>query len=96
MFELDKDAAEKAATEAAQSIVHCQKCGTEIPRVWEWAEESGNRKHALYFGAYGSYDEFVDCVMGPPEVLVLCHDCGHRLLAEWFLGVDVTGWHTHG
>ena len=66
------------------------------PRVWEWAEDAGNRKHALYFGAYGSYDEFVDCVLGPPEVLVLCHDCGHALMAEWFPRVDVTGWHTHG
>ena len=94
MIERDEDAMTEQAVEAAQAIMECQRCGAAFEMVFK---DAGNRKHALYFGAMGSYDEFVDCVMGPPEVLVLCHDCGHALMAEWFPRVDVSkAWHTHG
>ena len=93
MIERDEEAMTEQAVEAADAILECQRCGAAFEMVFK---DAGNRKHALYFGAMGSYDEFVDCVMGPPEVLVLCHDCGHRLMAEWFPSVDVSGWHSHG
>ena len=93
MIERDEEAMTEQAVEAADAILECQRCGAAFEMVFK---DAGTRKHALYFGAMGSYDEFVDCVLGPPEVLVLCHDCGHALMAEWFPRVDVTGWHTHG
>lgn len=73
-------------------IRECSRCGAEIPAVAPEAEDNLDR--ALYVAVLGAYGEFRD-TLGVAEVLpaVLCHGCGHALMAGWFPDVDVSGWH---
>lgn len=76
---------------SSHAIRECSRCGADIPDVVVGAD---NLDRALYVAVFGAYGEFVD-TMGVAEVLpaVLCHGCGHALMAEWFPRVDVAGWH---
>ena len=69
----------------------CDKCDL----VMYGDANFGTFEHMLTLSLSGGYMEYVDSVVVPEQELDfhLCHECGHKLMIEFFGQWDYTRWH---